>query len=664
MTLPSLPPRFCSLLTTLLLGVFAVTPTHAGTVESTRHGSLVLEGIPEIPEAVRELLRPYRNTRAAGFQAWDEHNQGIYISTRFGETVQFHHVAFPGAARRQVTFFPEPVRSLNVNPDPARPGFLFVRDQGGDEFFQVFHHDLANGRTTLMTDGSARHQGPVWSPDGGRFAYTGTGRNGRDFDIYVRELEGSLPREPVFAGGGLWWIREWSPDGDRLLINRYVSVTESMAYVLDVATGEARPVLESVEPVSVGAAAFAPDGRSVLVAADFGGEFRRLHRVNLANGETIPLTADLDWDVAAVEVSPKTGDIAFTTNRGGFSEIFLIDGRSGERRSLPGIPAGVIGGLGFDREGRRLAFTINRPVGPGDVFIANLDGGEVDQWTFSEIGGLDPAGFVEPELIHYPTFDQDESGGTRQIPSLYFRPLDANGPRPVLISIHGGPESQARPTFSSRFQFLVRELGMAVLEPNVRGSTGYGRTYVDLDNGYLREDAVRDIGALLDWIATRPELDADRVVVLGGSYGGYMTLASLIHYGDRLRAGVSVVGITHFVTFLENTQAYRRDARRVEYGDERDPAMRAFLHSISPLTHADRIRSPVFIAQGLNDPRVPASEAEQMVAAIRKNGPEVWYLLAEDEGHGFSRRSNADFFEEAMLLFLDRSLELGVFRDS
>ena len=192
--------------------------------------------------------------------------------------------------------------------------------------------------------------------------------------------------------------------------------------------------------------------------------------------------------------------------------------------------------------------------------------------------------------------------------------------------------------------------------PNVRGSSGYGKAYLQLDNGYQREDSVKDIGALLDWVARQSELDAERVAVIGGSYGGYMVLASMTHYDDRLRAGIDIVGISNFVTFLENTQDYRRDLRRVEYGDERDPEMRAFLEKISPTTNAGKITKPLFVAQGLNDPRVPASESEQMVEVIRENGGVVWYLLARDEGHGFRKKANRDYYGRAVVLFLQEHL--------
>jgi dipeptidyl aminopeptidase/acylaminoacyl peptidase len=270
------------------------------------------------------------------------------------------------------------------------------------------------------------------------------------------------------------------------------------------------------------------------------------------------------------------------------------------------------------------------------------------------VGGLDPAGFVEPELVHYPTFDQVD-GRPRAMPAYVYRPRGA-GPHPVIVYIHGGPEGQYRPGFSSTSQLWVATLGAAVVAPNVRGSSGYGKTYVALDNGTKREDSVADIGALLDWIATQPDLDPGRVAVVGGSYGGYMVLASLTHYSDRLRAGVDIVGISNFVTFLEHTQGYRRDLRRVEYGDERDPEMRTFLDGISPNRHADRIKVPLLVAAGANDPRVPASESSQIVEAVRGRGYDVWFMKALDEGHGFRKKGTRDLYDQIVVLFLQQHL--------
>jgi dipeptidyl aminopeptidase/acylaminoacyl peptidase len=313
-----------------------------------------------------------------------------------------------------------------------------------------------------------------------------------------------------------------------------------------------------------------------------------------------------------------------------------------------------VGRIGFDRSGKKLGMTLESAQSTRDVFVLEVERNALTRYTSSEVGPIDPLQFVPAELVRFPTFDR-EHGKPRQVPAFVYRSR-APGRRPVYIDVHGGPESQYKPVFSPFTQFLVRELGFTVIAPNVRGSSGYGKSYLNLDNGEDREDAVKDIGALLVWVGAQRDLDAKKVFVAGGSYGGYMSLASMVHFSDRLSGGIDVVGISNFVTFLESTSAYRRDLRRPEYGDERLPRIRAYLQRISPLTNAARISKPLLIVQGLNDPRVPASESQQMVAKIRGRGGEVWYLAARDEGHGFKKKSNRDFYQKTIVTFLERQL--------
>jgi dipeptidyl aminopeptidase/acylaminoacyl peptidase len=312
----------------------------------------------------------------------------------------------------------------------------------------------------------------------------------------------------------------------------------------------------------------------------------------------------------------------------------------------------VLGGLEWHKNNRDLMFLVSSARSPTDAYVLDADTGKVERWTESETGGLNPATFAEPELVRWTSFDG------RTISGFLFRPPAGKftGKRPVIVNIHGGPEGQSRPSFNGRLNYFINELGCALIFPNVRGSTGYGKEFVTLDNGFKREDSVKDVGALLDWIGKQDGLDADRIMVTGGSYGGYMALAVATTYDDRIRAAVSVVGISNFVTFLERTESYRRDLRRVEYGDERDAKMREFLTRIAPLNNASKITKPLFVVQGRNDPRVPYTEAEQMVETVRRNGTPVWYLLAKDEGHGFSKKRNADYLFYATVLFIQEHL--------
>ena len=391
--------------------------------------------------------------------------------------------------------------------------------------------------------------------------------------------------------------------------------------------------------------------------------FWTFFRLNLRTKKKTNFSRHIDWDIEDLAVSPTGGGFAFVINEGGRSRIALRS-QFGRRMPAPNLPPARVINMQFKPDGKWLAFTLDAAAAPADVYSARVSRRikKVERWTKSAAGGRGARGFVEPKYFSYKTFDQAD-GEARKIPAMIYEP-DGPGPHPVVIRIHGGPEFQSRPVFDAQIQYWVKELGVAVVAPNVRGSSGYGKSYLLLDNGVKREDAVRDMGALLDWIEDQPNLDSDRVIAYGASYGGYMALASAIHFGERLSGAVNIVGISDFVTFLENTSAYRRDLRRAEYGDERDPEMRKFLQSISPLSHAEKISKPLFVVQGLNDPRVPASESEQLLAAIRENGGAPWYMLAKDEGHGFRKKSNRDALAEAVALFFESVLGVSATGES
>lgn len=637
----------------LLLPLLSIV--EAGEVERREVGNLVIEGIPEIPQRIIDRMLQYQNTRSASLSGWDAGGTGIFISTRFGETSQIHYVERPGGTRKQITFFSEPVRGASVCPDPARSGFLFAKDVGGGEFYQIFYFDIDTGSYTMLTDGESRNGGTTWSNNGDRFVFYSTKRNGRDWDLYVSGIEKPGDAAPMVTEGGFWFPGDWSPDDTRLLVVRYVSANESYGYVLDLETRELTQLSPSEEKVSYGGAVWTHDGSGIFFTSDRESEFKLLRYYDMREDKEYILTEDIHWDIGDFEISDRGDRLAFTVNEDGIAKLYILDTGSYRFEEVRGIPIGQIYSLHFNPDGVRLAFVTNTPQTPGDVYVLNTDNGDLARWTYSEVGGLDTDSFVVPELIHYKTFDT-VNGKPRMIPAFYYRPYGGKKPYPVLIDIHGGPEGQERPYFSASMQYTLNELGIAVIAPNVRGSSGYGKSYIKLDNGYRREDSVRDIGKLLDWIETQPELDASRVAVIGGSYGGYMVLASMTKYNARLKAGVDIVGISNFVTFLENTKEYRRDLRRVEYGDERDPEMRAFLNKISPLTNASKITKPMFIVQGLNDPRVPVGESEQIVDAVRGSGSDVWYLLAKDEGHGFRKKKNRDYYTYATVLFLETYL--------
>ncbi len=637
---------------TLVLG-FALLPLYASAAEVERvtHGNLAMEGIPEIPQELKQRMRRYQFARGAAFEDWTPDGR-MTISTRFGNTNQLHVVDQPMGLRRQITFFDEPVNSGSWSPTGARKGIAYVRDSGGDENYQLEDLDPAAAGSIRLTDGRGRAGTGAWSPDGTRYAFQWTVRTGVATDVYVDDPLDRRAPELVFEAPEVGWnAADWSPDGKSLLLIHWVSVNESTLWTYDLATREKR----EIEPAKVKASRgglFSRDGKGVYVVSDLGSEIRTLRYVDLGSGKVTPLTDHLKWDIDEFVLSRDGRYLGYVVNEDGASRIGVMDLVQKADLIPPQLPFGVIGSLGFDPAGKRLAFDLQTPTAPSDVWVWTLADGGFERWTESEIGPIDARSFVEPTLVRYPTFDRVD-GKPRQIPAWVYKPAGA-GPHPVLISIHGGPESQSQPIFSTNVQQWAAELGYAVILPNVRGSSGYGKTYVALDNGTKREDSVKDIGALLDWIATQPDLDAKRIVLIGGSYGGYMVLASMTHYNDRLRGAVDIVGISSFVTFLESTAEYRRDLRRPEYGDERDPEMRAFLEKISPLNNAGRITKPMLVIQGQNDPRVPYTESEQLVSKIRANGGEVWYLVGLNEGHGFAKRDNVDYYQWTVAMFLEK----------
>lgn len=634
---------FAAVLSAVLLTSAAFAAEAPRRIE---RGNLLLEGVPEIPAELTERLNRYQQVRAAAFSGWLSDGSAL-ISTRFGETAQIHRVEKPMGARTQLTFYPEPIGG--ALPHPKQNGFVFSKDSGGNEFFQYYWFDVATGEAALLTDGKSRNTSAVFARDGSRLAFSTTRRNGKDVDIHLVALDGK-PSTPVLEKEGEWTALDFSPDGKTLLVQRWVSITESELYTLDLASQALTRFHATQEPVFFGGALFSHDGKQVYFTSDEGTEFRMLRVQPLAGGAEKKISGKLPWNVEDFTLSEDGSKLAYVSNEDGLAALYLLDLKTGKAIGTPKIPVGQIDRIAFDGKGQRLGFSIDRATNPADVYAFKIGERTLTRWTASEVGGLNTAAFVEPTLVRYPSFDG------KSIPAFVYKPRSASAKLPVIISIHGGPEAQALPTFAPITQFYLKELGIAVITPNVRGSDGYGKSYLKLDNGFLREDSVKDIGALLDWVATQPDLDASRVLVAGGSYGGYMTLAAMTHYNARLMAGIDVVGISNFVTFLTNTQDYRRDLRRVEYGDERIPEMRAFQEQIAPLNNATKITKPMFIIQGLNDPRVPASEAEQMVAKIRANGGEVWYLAAKDEGHGFRKKANRDFQAAATVLFLKRTL--------
>lgn len=622
---------------------------------NANNGSLVMEDVPPIPDSLTKELNRYQNVRSAPFLGFSADGNSIFISTRFGDVSQLHRVDMAGGARHQMTFFNEPISG--VKRQPGSNHILFSMDAGGNEFSQLFLRDSKTGESTMLTDGKSRNGVALWSKDGKQVAYSSTRRNGRSNDLWAMNPQApDQARLILESPDGSWWGPvDWSHDSQHLLVQQYVSITDSRIYLLDIDKGNQTLLSGSADKPSVNSAlSFGADGKGFYFITDQFGEFSQLAYMSMNDLSIQVITKNINWNVEDFAISKDGKRIAFSVNEDGFNSVYLLNPDSNKYRKVDVIPVGLVSGLEFDASSKKLGMTLNTPQSPSDSFVLKLGNkptkfGSLKRWTNSEVGGLDTSSFSRPELVRFKTFDE------RKIPAFVFKP-EGKGPHPVIVSIHGGPESQFRPAFRSTYQLWIDKLGAAVIAPNVRGSSGYGKEYVGLDNGFNREDSVKDIGALLDWIATQPDLDESRVAVFGGSYGGYMVLASAVHYSDRLKGAVDIVGISNFVTFLKNTQDYRRDLRRVEYGDERDPAMYKHLQSISPNNHVDKINVPMFVVQGQNDPRVPVTEAEQIVSSLRNNGKQVWYMNALNEGHGYRKKENRDIYTQAVVLFFEKYL--------
>jgi len=655
----------CTPMTLLLASSFALlflATSAMATDVVAPNANLTIVGIPPIPAALASKVAPYTEFKPNAAVSWHPTRRELVVATRTGNTTQLHRVAAPGAALVQLTDFSEPVRYgtfLLRKPDVL----VFSRDAGGNEQRQVYRLDPGTKEPVLLTDAARRNE-PAGMTRTHEFILIestdldqGGKRENPTVDLsLVDPLDSSRSRKLATLPGTGWGDFSFSFDDKRLAMIEFKSVNESYVWIMDVASGtrtrvfppEAATADKSIASADLG---FARDGKGLFLATDRDGEFRKLAYLELATGKLEYFGSSGNWDVEQVTLSPDGRTLAVLSNEAGIGVLRLYDAETRRELPRPALPLGTVRGATWHENSRDLAVNLNSAQSPGDVYSVSIPQMSVDRWTRSEVPGIDAAQFRTPQPITWKSFDGVPISGFVTRPGARYK-----GKRPVLIHIHGGPEVQARPGFMGRWNYFVDELGLAVIEPNVRGSTGYGKTFTTLDNGMKREDSVRDVGALLDWIATQPDLDPSRVVVYGGSYGGYMALAVATNYPERIAGAVDAVGIANFVSFLENTESYRRDLRRVEYGDERDPAMRAFLTRISPVTNAHKIKAPLFVVHGKNDPRVPYTEAQQIVDIAQKNGAAVWYLLADNEGHGFAKKANADFYFYSMIAFLEKTL--------
>jgi poly(3-hydroxybutyrate) depolymerase len=645
------------------------TPPASDTVAP--NANLHVEGVPPVPRGLVEAVDRYTDFRGHVFVDWHPTRREMLVAHRAAgaSTPQLFRVSSPMAEPERLTDSADPVTSGQYEPRDGRY-IVFERATGGNEVSQLYRMDLDSRATTLLSDPDQRHSLEGWLHDEAgqpsRLLYTSlpidrTAAGATRAAVVstlslVDPMQPSSRRQLAELPGGGWGASAISWDNKQIALTNYISATESQVWLLDVASGQRRQLLPAAgQPKATHiAAGFTRDNTGLFVISDRAGEFNELVKLDLASGTTTRVTSHIPWDVAGGSLSEDGRLAALKLNEDGQGRLHLIDAKTLKELPAPKLPPGNLGSMRFHKQRGELALALNSSAGPSQIFSLDPAGSSVQQWTKAYAPpGVDPARFSPQQLVRWKSFDGRTISGLLTLPPARFA-----GKRPVLVDIHGGPEGQAQFGFLNRYNYLVEELGIAVIQPNVRGSSGYGKTFLELDNGPKREDSVKDIGALLDWIATQPALDASRIAVIGGSYGGYMSLAVCEHYADRIAGSIDVVGISHFVTFLNNTESYRRDLRRVEYGDEREPAMREILERISPLTNASKITKPLFVVQGRNDPRVPWTEAEQIVQKARANGTPVWYLRAENEGHGFVRKENADYQFYATVLFLRSVLKL------
>jgi dipeptidyl aminopeptidase/acylaminoacyl peptidase len=623
-----------------------------------------VEGLPPIPASVVQDLAPYASSRRAALLGWHPRRREILITTAFGDSYQLHTVAGPGMDRQQLTFIPKgiptpPNSAASYAPDGSY--IVLVNDAtSGGEAMQLVRFDLDTRRTTLLTDGRSRNGTPVWSHRSNLIAFESTrrgGHGGADRDLWVMDPRNPAGARLVSEVTGRWSVADWSPDDTELLVvNSPAENTDTSLWRVNVKSGERRRLSPAGGPAVWRAPVYSPDGRYVYVLSNYESETLRLWRGDVQSGDWKPITAPTD-DLESFALSPDGRTIAAVFDSTTASRVELLDARTFARRFAPALPAGQLLPLApiWRPDGSEVAFSLWSLRTFGDVFSVSNTTGAVTRWTRSEVGAFDPEMLPEPEIVHWKSFDGLTISGV-----LYRPPARFTGPRPVLINIHGGPGgsgSRERPRYQGRSAYFLNELGIAILAPNVRGSWGFGKAFGRLDDGLKREDSVKDIGALLDWIETQPALDKGRVMLTGVSYGGYMVYAAAEMYSSRLRGAIAGAAISDFITYFQGTDPTRPEDRRAEYGDERIPEVREFLTRISPITNASKLRVPLLIVHGANDTSVPVAQAEEMARRVRDNGFPVWTIIYTDEGHQmFSKPQNNNLMLYAWIEFMKQFL--------
>lgn len=608
-------------------------------------------GVPPIPASLAREIQPYNSPYGLPVAGWNPFKREIWLKG-LSSVTWISRVASPGATPETSAIYIQSSGIYDIYFQPQGKYLAYTRDANGNESFQLYLYEISARNSTLLSDGKSRNTEPVWSNAGDKIIYSSTPAGAEGVSLrLLNPFDPKTDRLFEQSSGSYLKAYDWSPDDKAVVYCDFSSNTSSRLWLANVGSGKSVSLSEKSDtPELYDFPQFSKDGKGVYVVTDHDSDFRRLAYIDLSSRKISYVPSPAQWDVEEFQLAPDGRNVAFITNEEGVSKLHLFDLVDRKEHETPQLPVGIISDPKWNRESTDVAFNLKSPRSPLDVYSVNLRTAKVELWAKSVMNRTDTSKFSQPEVIHWQTFDKRTLSGF-----LYRPPERFKGKRPVIIDIHGGPEEQYRPNFLYEDNYVLNELGVAKIYPNVRGSSGYGKSFLNLDNGVRREDAVKDIGALLEWIKAQPDLDPERVLVEGVSYGGYLALSTACEYSDRIRATISDSGISDLAGFVEHTEGWRRDLQRAEFGDERDPKIREFMDRTAPLNNAQKIKKPLLIIQGQNDPRVPAGDAAKLVAATKDRIP-VWYILAKDEGHGFMKQPNRDYRLYATILFVKEFL--------
>ncbi len=612
-----------------------------------------VDGVPPISIKLIEDIKPYTISRFSYLQDIHPLNKGILILTQLGSNIQAYTVKIPGGMRRQITYYDDAVNQSLF--EPLKGEYLICqKDNNGDGFMQLYRHDLSSGKTVLLTDGGKSYNNMFWNQKGDKLYYTSLKRNESTTNVYTVSPK-NLSSNRLFLSleGVNWAIQNLSRDESKMLLSMPYegSNTQNSLWIYDINSKDKKLLLpakgDEGSYYNIGST---NESLGFYLLTNQKNEFFQLAFYEFKKHHLNILT-HFNWDVRSASLSPDGSKIALTVNEAGNCKSYIFYTASKTIKPIQGLPVGFLTGMTWTKDSQKGFYQLSTSYANSDIYEWDSKTGKIVPWVENEIGGVDASAIPAPQLVKWKSFDGLEISGF-----LYPANKKFSGKRPVIIDIHGGPVSQSLPFYNSTTNYYTNELGISVIFPNIRGSFGFGKSFTEMDNGLKKENAVKDIGALLDWIISRSDLDAGRVMVTGGSYGGYMTYRTAIEYNKKIRCAVEAFGMSDMLSYKNSVDTAYREYFSHEFGDEKVSSIHDYLERISPLKNANKITMPIFIIQGRNDPKIPYTESQQMVEAIKRNSGSVWYLLANDEGHGFSKQANRDYLFYATVEFIKRYL--------